>query len=65
MKSFFIPVIMAGAVLTTSVAAADPLSLKVLLGAPQESIKMNFDDGSKHFVLMVRREGSADAGRAD
>ena len=40
-----------------SVFAAD-ISVNAVM-VPQESIKMDFEDGSKHFVLMVRREGKA------
>ena len=39
--------------------AAGPVSIKAVM-TPKESIKMNFADGSKHFVLMVRREGVAE-----
>lgn len=39
-------------------AAAEPVSVEAVL-APTDSIKMEFADGSKHFVLMVRREGTA------
>lgn len=44
-------------VISTSVSAA---SVKVeAVMTPKEQIKMDFADGSKHFVLMVRREGKA------
>ena len=39
------------------VMAAD-LSVKAVM-SPKEQIKLDFADGSKHFVLMVRREGKA------
>jgi hypothetical protein len=39
-------------------AAAQSLSIKAVM-APKESIKMNFRDGTKRFVLLVRREGKA------
>ncbi len=39
-------------------AHADPLSVRALM-APKEQIKLDFQDGSGHFVLMVRREGQA------
>jgi hypothetical protein len=41
-----------------SIAFADPVNVAVEL-TPTDSIKMDFADGSKHFVLMVRREGTA------
>ncbi len=40
-------------------AAAEPVSVNVVLSTT-ESIKMDFADGSKHFVLLVRREGTAE-----
>ena len=39
-------------------ASADPLKVQATL-TPKEQIKLDFQDGSGHFVLMVRREGSA------
>jgi len=41
-----------------SAAVADPLSVKATM-VPKEQIKLDFKDGSGHFVLMVRREGTA------
>ena len=41
-----------------SVAMADPLSVQATM-VPKEQIKLDFKDGSGHFVLMVRREGNA------
>lgn len=60
MKSFLFPAILAGTILTTAAAVADPVSVKALFGEAKESIKINFEDGSKHFVLMVNREGTAE-----
>ena len=60
MKSLVCIVVVVYTVITSSSVIADPVSIKALFTAPQESIKMEFDDGSKHFVLMVRREGSAE-----
>lgn len=42
-------------------AHAEPIALEAVL-APVKSMKMEFADGSKHFVLMVRREGVAKGG---
>jgi hypothetical protein len=39
-------------------AKAEPVNIEVVLKTT-DSIRMDFADGSKHFVLMVRREGVA------
>ncbi|ENZ74987.1 MULTISPECIES: hypothetical protein [Ralstonia] len=39
-------------------AMADPLNVQATM-VPKEQIKLDFKDGSGHFVLMVRREGIA------
>lgn len=39
-------------------ASAEPLNVQATM-VPKEQIKLDFKDGSGHFVLMVRREGSA------
>ena len=39
-------------------AYAEPLNVRATM-VPKEQIKLDFKDGSGHFVLMVRREGSA------
>lgn len=52
----------AGVVASTAVYAAD-LSVKAVM-APTNVIKMDFKDGSKHFVAMVRREGTAEGSGA-
>ena len=48
--------------LTISLAAgsalADPVNVEAVM-APTNVIQMDFKDGSKHFVAMVRREGNA------
>ena len=47
------------AVLSAALSAhADPLNVQALM-VPKEQIKLDFQDGSGHFVLMVRREGVA------
>ena len=40
-------------------AAAEPVSVSALL-EPQEQIKFDLADGTKHFVLAIRREGKAE-----
>lgn len=45
-------------VLQVSAAAAEPLAVEAIM-APKEKIQLDFMDGSKHFLLMVRREGEA------
>lgn len=39
-------------------ASADPLKVEAVM-TPKEKIQLDFNDGSKHFMLMVRREGEA------
>jgi hypothetical protein len=63
MKSTFVLAIAAVAALVGSSAVADPVSVEVLL-TPQEQMKFEFADGSKHFVLAVRREGKAEGSGA-
>ena len=46
-------------VAATPVLAADNVAVKAVM-VPQESMKMDFQDGSKRFVLLVRREGKAE-----
>lgn len=41
-----------------SAAMADPLNVQATM-VPKEQIRLDFKDGSGHFVLMVRREGTA------
>jgi hypothetical protein len=53
---------LAAAVVATIAAAlparADPLRIEAVM-SPREQIQLNFQDGTRHFVLMVRREGQA------
>lgn len=44
--------------LATTAAQAEKIAIETVL-APQEQIRLDFEDGSKHFVLMVRRTGEA------
>jgi len=39
-------------------ALAEPVNIEAVM-SPTDQIRMNFKDGSKHFVLMVRRTGTA------
>ncbi len=57
-KKIIASLFLATAVINFSAATAAEISIKAVM-APKESIKMNFEDGSKHFVLMVHREGTA------
>lgn len=41
---------------TVATAVAEPVKLEAML-MPKEQIRLDFAEGSKHFVLMVRREG--------
>jgi len=49
---------LAASMLFGSAAMADPLNVQATM-VPKEQIKLDFKDGSGHFVLMVRREGTA------
>lgn len=44
--------------LQVGLAHAEPLQIEAVM-TPKEKIQLDFADGSKHFVLMVRREGDA------
>lgn len=59
MKTSILFGIAAAAALAGGMAAAAPVSVEVLL-TPQEQMKFEFADGSKRFVLAVRREGEAE-----
>lgn len=48
----------AGLMAFAGFAMAEPLSVRATM-VPKEQIKLDFKDGSGHFVLMVRREGTA------
>ena len=43
---------------TVPTAIAAPINMEIVL-SPKEQIRFDFADASKHFVLMVRREGTA------
>jgi hypothetical protein len=40
------------------VAGAEPMKIEAVM-SPKQQMKLDFADGSKHFVLLVRREGQA------
>jgi hypothetical protein len=63
MRSSFVLAVAAAAALVGGSALAEPVSVEVLL-TPQEQMKFEFADGSKHFVLAVRREGKAEGSGA-
>jgi hypothetical protein len=50
--------VLVGALLAGSVVAAE-LNVKAVM-SPKEQMRLEFADGSGHFVLMVRREGKAE-----
>lgn len=50
--------VLAGAMLAGNLAAAE-LNVKAVM-TPKEQMRLEFADGSGHFVLMVRREGKVD-----
>ena len=47
------------AAVATVPAAAESMRIETVL-APKEQMRLDFEDGSKHFVLLVRREGKAE-----
>lgn len=49
--------IVPGLVFIVNAAVAEEVNVEAVM-VPQESMRHDFKDGSKHFVLMVRREGS-------
>jgi hypothetical protein len=63
MKSPIILAFVGLAVLLGGNAVAEPVAVHVLL-TPKEQMKFEFADGSKHFVLAVRREGKAEGSGA-
>jgi hypothetical protein len=58
-KTPFVLAIAAAAAIIGSSAVAEPVSVEVLL-TPQEQMRFEFADGSKHFILAVRRDGKAE-----
>lgn len=48
---------------TVPTAIAAPINMEIA-PSPKEQIRLDFADASKHFVLMVRREGTAKGQRA-
>lgn len=58
MKSLSIIAGLLSVVGAATVAHADPIHVEAVM-SPKEQIQLDFQDGSKHLVLMVRREGKA------
>lgn len=56
-QSPFLVAIASAALIVGGSAAADPVSVEAVL-TPEESMKFELGDGSKHFVLAVRRQGT-------
>jgi hypothetical protein len=61
MRRLFTTAFAAGAIIATlaAPAQAEPIEIEAVL-TPKEQIRLNFADGSKRFVLLVRREGKAE-----
>lgn len=57
MRSSFVLAIAAASAVAGGTALADPVAVEAVL-TPQEQMKFDFADGSKHFVLAVQREGT-------
>ncbi|MFO7922031.1 MAG: hypothetical protein R6U99_14715 [Nioella sp.] len=45
-------------ILAAGPALAEEIAIEAVM-VPQDQMRLNFEDGSNHFVLMVRREGTA------
>jgi len=45
-------------ILAAGPALAEEITIEAVM-VPQEQMRLDFEDGSNHFVLMVRREGTA------
>lgn len=52
------PVVALSLAATSGVALSAPATIEAVM-TPKEKIQLDFADGSRHFVLMVRREGKA------
>jgi len=52
-----------GVSLVASATTAEPIAIEAVM-SPTQSIRMDFKDGSNHFVLMVQREGEAEGSGA-
>ena len=48
-----------GVVLSAGAVIAAPVSIEAVM-TPQQQMKFKFGDGTKHFILAVRREGKAE-----
>jgi len=58
-SSFFGRIALAATLVASSIGAvAEPLRISATM-TPKEQIRLDFKDGSGHYVLMVRREGTA------
>jgi len=53
-----IKLILVLAFIHSGLVLADPLNISAVM-TPKEQMKLDFNDGSGHFVLMVKREGQA------
>lgn len=58
MLKSFVAATVSALLLATAAAQAEPVSVEAIM-TPQEQMKFEFSDGSKNFVLAVRREGTA------
>ncbi len=57
--AIFVVGLVAGLAWTGTEVAADAMKVEAVM-TPKEQIKLDFKDDSKHFVLFVRREGTAE-----
>lgn len=51
--------LLTAAFLVVSAAGAETVEFEAVM-SPKEQFKLDFEDGSKHFVLFVRREGNSE-----
>lgn len=56
MKQFILIAVAAATLAVSLPGSAAEISVKAVM-APKEQVRLDFAGGSKHFLLMVRREG--------
>jgi hypothetical protein len=57
-KQFILTAVAAATLAVSLQGSAAEISVKAVV-VPKEQMRLDFADGSKHFLLMVRREGKA------
>lgn len=59
MKQFFQSILVIGLATLSTWVIADTINFEAVM-TPKEQFQLDFEDGSNHFVLFVRREGAVD-----